>query len=90
MGTLKGTKGEWRNSLHVNKANEHSIYSSNGTTVAIIQKDITKTDCQEFKANAKLIVSAPELLEVLQKLWVARNLTSVQEDLIEKAINNAL
>jgi len=85
MKTFKGTKGEWL----IDNAEPRKVYASNDSSHISISIGIERSD-DENRANAKLISAAPELLDALQKLWVARNLTSVQEDLIEKAINNAL
>ncbi len=62
----KHSEGKWRNSLHVNKANEHTIYSEHGKTICIISKDITKDDSEENRANAQLIALAPLMLETLE------------------------
>ncbi|MCP4054524.1 MAG: hypothetical protein GY739_15985, partial [Mesoflavibacter sp.] len=44
---------------------------------------------EEWKANAKLIAAAPELLESLQELKKHANLTSHQYKLIDNVIKKA-
>ena len=68
MENFKGTKAPW--SYHITgskKAEYHNIQqgSFGGKTIALLYKDYTTKE--ENEANAKLIASAPELLEALIK-----------------------
>jgi len=55
------TKGQWKVSF---EANNNFAVISNDVTVAISGE----SDCHQNEANAKLIASAPELLETLDKI----------------------
>jgi hypothetical protein len=66
---FKGTKGEWRIQGDCILAGATGM---NATIIcemdnAVVKKPITQTEITEL-ANAKLIASAPELLEALQEL----------------------
>lgn len=93
----KFTKGEWEVNFHNLHAKHFEISSS--------QKGIfTRTyygskppviDMNEALANAKLIASAPELLEALNELrfWATSNGLDIDSDLNKKvsnAINKAI
>jgi len=70
---FQGTKGKWR----VTKAvpNGYGILkrdieiSNDEYSIACVFTDINSFDKTQAKANAKLIASAPELLEALQKIY---------------------
>ena len=65
MKTFKGTKGEWiYGKIGFNQINVHSQIDGKFTDLSIY----IKGDDEENEANAKLIASAPDLLEALQDL----------------------
>ena len=70
---MKHTKGKWIAS-HISEF-EIDIIDENGRTISTI------TNWNEQEANANLIASAPDMLEVLKKLIVART-----EDIFDRML----
>ena len=62
----KPTAGEWMYSKYNNIPGDYGVYSleENGSDIAIVRG---RGNDEETLANAKLISSAPELLEILTK-----------------------
>lgn len=64
MKEFKGTKGKWLrddSAIVVNNIQIADVYCSSECSVA----EMNAEDCNEMRANAQLIATAPELLEAL-------------------------
>lgn len=88
------TKGEWtKKGVHGIENNEVVYIKQGESYIATVHSLFDgKNNLEkgiEAEANAKLIASAPELLDVLIKLSSHMNLTSNQYEMIEKAIKKA-
>lgn len=71
---FKGTKGEWffKEFNNPKLRNRFHIFSGNGTNVCKIVRD-DNDNCEEEKSNAKLIVCAPKMLEMLKDVLDCNN-----------------
>lgn len=88
MKKFKGTKGKWEIDSFYN--NFETIITSNGTRICDVkhynqgEQDWTKNDPtkEEGKANAMLILKAPEMLEMLELML---NNSDVPNEIFDKA-----
>ena len=86
---FKGTKGEWKIDLEYKSIQRVEIRDSNNNGFIDVWK-LGKITEEEMKANAKIIVKAPEMLEALQ-FFVNNNMLSViGEEVAERLINEIL
>ena len=72
MSKFKGTKGKWEIKKWSVVSDNKEICELKQITFGLGLGGITKRDF-EAAANAKLIASAPELLEALQKVYQIEN-----------------
>lgn len=86
---FKGTKGNWV----VKEMDDTFIENNEGKSILCIQHNGCY-DYKEMPYNAKLIASAPDLLEALQEVMRVYNekgqLLSFNVDIARKAIEKAL
>lgn len=93
MKEFKGTKGEWYVDHEENGYNEHNVLytpiSSDSADSLVTSICEVYGDSDEDKANAKLIASAPELLEALQQMQIDLNILQSNFRQIEKVDSRA-
>lgn len=68
---FKGTKGDWTDDLLMNKVIDTSVdvATKDGTPICTVWgMGIYHPDIEEARVNARLIASAPDLLEALQDM----------------------
>jgi hypothetical protein len=88
---FKGTKGEWR----ISTSNEFGVLISThpmSRDICTIWKyDNNFLENQEAKANAQLIVTAPKMLEMLNRIFIEKcnGVNNIDYSEIEKVINQA-
>lgn len=88
---FKGTKGEWNYHITGNGTTDyHNIKTNDGRVVALVYPNYVTNE--EMEANAKLIASAPDLLEALQDLvrFCEENEVFAELELANQAIEKAL
>ena len=93
---FKGTKGKWFACCLYGNSKPHFLFSEHGETVicSFTQKQEMGKDLtiEEVQANAKLIASAPDLLEALMNIEndngsIPKAIWDMRNKAIEKALN---
>lgn len=92
---FKGTKGKWVISeINISDLKSIAIFSDEKQEVLLHMYLPNREITEENKSNAKLIASAPDLLEALQEVMRVYNekgqLLSFNVDIARKAIEKAL
>lgn len=89
---FKGTKGEWR----ISTSNEFGVlikrtHPMSRDICTIWKYDNNFLENQEAKANAQLIVTAPKMLEMLNRIFIEKcnGVNNIDYSELEKVINQA-
>lgn len=82
MSELKHTPWPWEASLAANSAGQRHIYDASGNPIAVtVYNDVERPE--QIAANARLIASAPDLLEALTAMLAengALHVNSINSD----------
>ena len=89
---FKGTKGSWKAKNNPSNTKLYGIWSEKMDLIAMANQDFRTRE--EMKANAKLIATAPELLEACVRALGQINGEGMRKERtikqLEQAINKAL